>query len=710
MVRLIEKFGIEFLPELMILQAFCSWMLLRLGGQKAIRSVSAFFVTALGVGLIVTLISGLDFSDNLPTLGAIYILSQLCISAVRMGIQVIVSKRVSLLQNPQVSTQLSISEESGFLFGAIVLAFLPKESNFLFAVTSLLPFVMALMIFPLILVKKESAAPVIEFENRSRRRLPFFYTLIALFSAVAALKSMAWFGMAMGFAEASRQGGHLLRIFSHVSLIQSGLTLAILVASLKFASKIPNWSLGFRILLCVQALCAAILVFSPMPVLLMGAEVVRKVLERGFLGRSLQLLTSSIPDRERLETRHLMERWSTTSGIAISGVLCYLVIAGKTPAAVLWVMAIVIAGFGLHLRRKLFDSLCDFHVANLTRAHLSGVIQACQVLGNPECRRHHAALTGFLVRHPRPVITKNILLALGRMQHPAVVPYTIEYLSSDREDIQLAAVKSIVAFPGHEINLLLLNSLRDMVRTQVAIRINVIRCITRRLQRLVIPYLLELSESSSDERVRANAVEILGEIAHEHKDKDLRSYLRKFLLPVQPRRVRANAIVALYRDRDSIDLALEAFDRFITSEDPKERDSAAYVAGMLNLRGHENFIWDRSESCHHTNSTLLIALLRLGNPEAPRLLADWIVNAEDVKAREVLVRLSVVPGDRRKGVFHELIEHHADDLNMVLARMRASQREFDVDREQLREEALRRGIQLVEEDPRDEATLKPKAA
>jgi phospho-N-acetylmuramoyl-pentapeptide-transferase len=47
--------------------------------------------------------------------------SQLTISALRMGIHVTFSKQISVLRNPQVSTQLAIAEESGFLLGILVL-------------------------------------------------------------------------------------------------------------------------------------------------------------------------------------------------------------------------------------------------------------------------------------------------------------------------------------------------------------------------------------------------------------------------------------------------------------------------------------------------------------------------------------------------------------------------------------------------------------
>jgi hypothetical protein len=238
-------------------------------------------------------------------------------------------------------------------------------------------------------------------------------------------------------------------------------------------------------------------------------------------------------------------------------------------------------------------------------------------------------------------------------------------------------------------------------------RLSVIRCITQRLGRLVVPYLLEVLESGPDSRVAANAVEILGEIASSEQDEDLMSYVAKFLHPSNPRRVRANAVVVLYRNRKHAAAALDAFDRLLTSDDRHELDGAAYVAGVLQLRGHESYIWERSESLKHSNSTLLVALLRLGNPKAPSLLAHWIVEADEARAREALVRMSSLPPAVRAKVFIEVIEGSPEALSLVFERIRKSQRDFETDRDLIRQEAQRLDLKFVEEDP---ASAVPEAA
>jgi hypothetical protein len=272
------------------------------------------------------------------------------------------------------------------------------------------------------------------------------------------------------------------------------------------------------------------------------------------------------------------------------------------------------------------------------------------------------------------------------------------YLDSQREDIQLAAVKALLNYSGHQLNLVMLKTLRQLIRSEMAIRISVVHMLTQRLGKLAVPYLLEVLESPSNDRIAANAIEILGEIAHDEHDEDLMDFMSKYLESDHSRRIRANAVVTLYDHRKHGSSALETFDRFLTSSDPKDQDSAAYIAGRLNLRGHESFIWRRSEQQHHQNTVLLVALLRLQNPDAPALLAQWIVGENEEIAGKALVRLSAVPGHRRAKVFYELVERWAPLLDLALVRMRASRRDFESDRELIREEAKRLGIALADEE------------
>lgn len=520
---------------------------------------------------------------------------------------------------------------------------------------------------------------------------------MGLFVVIAYLKSFQWFGMAFGLSEAAKQGTQIVELFSRMALVQSTLTLIILVASLKFASRIPTWTVGFRVLLAAQGLANTILVFFPNPFALMSAEISRKVLEHGFLGRSLQLLTSNLPDEDRLEIRHMLERWSTTTGTAVAGIAALLTIHGWVPIWLLCFATVLVAVWGTRLRKNLFATLSDFHIAHLNQDRLQGVIQACYVLGNFECRQHHAALTGILERQPRPAITKAILQALGRMNHPSSLPAIRAHLKSEREDIQLGAIRSLENFRGPEINLALLLLLRDLIRSEMALRFNVVKVLTTRLGRLAIPYLLEVLENPSNDRVAANAVEILGGIAVAEGDKDLMDYLGKFLDAKYSARIRTNAIVTLYNHPIHGARALEYFDRLLTSRNPKELNGFAYICGILGLRGHESFIWQRSEQLGHGDGTLLVSLLRLGNVEAPRLLAELVIGSNERMAFVTLVQLSTVDPKIRSSVFFELMDHAAEHLDLILLRMRASQRDFEIDRDLIREEAKRLGIELMEE-------------
>jgi hypothetical protein len=734
-ITLLQRSGIEVLPGVMIFQALSSWMLLKIWGKAALDSSRKFVFMAFGGGLFIALCTHvpfenftalLPFLETNPTLfwGFLFILSQLTISALRMGIHVTFSKQISVLRNPQISTQLSIAEESGFLLGILLLIFTTHPMSAESLILALFPFSAAVLLFTMLKDEtssnpksgiRETLKSVGEALNpfskeeastllNAKRKPPYFYYLVGLFMVVASLKSLQWFGMAYGLSEATKNGSNLVSVFSKMSLIQSLSTLAILVASLNFSRKIPTWSVGFKTLLSTQGFLGSLLTVFPNAYPMMGSEILRKVLEHGFLGRSLQLLTSTLPDHHRLEMRHILERWSTTSGTLIVGTAALAVIHGWLPISVLFAASVLLAVVGLRLRRKLFDTLCDLHLASLSSPKLESVIQACYVLANPECRQHHAALSVLVERQPRPAVLKSALTALGRMQNPTAINTIKKFLSHSREDIQVASIKALQNYSGHEMNLILLKTLRDLLRSEQVIKASVVKTLTDRLGRLAIPYLLEVLETSHQERSMGNTIEILGEIAVRYRDRDLMDYLSRYLEADVPRRPRANATVVLYGHPIHGEKAQECFDRFMTSEDSKDQRSFAYIASMLGLGGHENFIWSCSEKLEHKDMAILTALLRLNNPDVPGLLARVLVGEDEDLSIDALVRLSGVPLKIRSRVFFEVLEISPHRLGALFELMRSSQRDFEIDRELLREEARRLDIRNDEEPSQEKTT------
>ncbi len=724
---LLDVIGLKALPVLLLSQSIISWLFLRVFGHALLARSQSFVASSFVMGALISFASihaqwGEGEAPSAQVFGLLFIGAQLTISALRMGVHVTLSRQISILKNPQVSVQLSIAEESGFLLGVLGLVAFPELRSKDGSIFQLLPFIAATLVF--VAIQLRAKAPLKEIfpnpklfeqlgklsryfrpaaQGQSLRAAPRSYRpylspLIQLFAVISAMKVLQWFGMAYGLDLAVSEGSTVVKVFSRLSLVQSSATLIILLASLRFSSRIPAWSLGFKVLLGAQAVLSLGLFVVPSALLLMGSEVVRKVLEHGFMSRSLQLLTASIPEEDRLETRHLMERWSVTAGTAAVALVSFVALHSLVGFQIIWLGAAALCAWGLKLRHRLFRTLNDFHLSNLNQESLAGVIQSCSVLGHPESQNHYAALVHLLARQPRPVIVKNLLYALGRMRNPKALDSILSFLEASREDIQIASIRAAQNYQGHEINLRLLRLLRDVCRAQMAIKSNVVHELTQRLGLLAVPYILELFDSSKDERVTANAVEILGEISAREKDEDLRVYLSRFLKPQHPRRVRANAAVVLYDHPEYCKEALEVFDCFMTSTDQKELGSFAYMAGILELRAYEPVIFRMSAKVDHTDSTLLVALLRLRNQDVIGILAQWIVGSDDAKAHEALVRLSGVHFEIRSQIFEIVLTQHGSWLDLVLVRMRRSQRDFDYDREMIRQEALRLGIKLSEED------------
>src|SRR5690606_32326574 len=125
----------------------------------------------------------------------------------------------SVLRNPQVSTQLAIAEELGFLLGIISLFWIADHVGLKSALAAVFPFAAATGIFALLKDEKRNKninkqlAPNLKTTFKvvtgvlnpfaktdadtilgSIRKPPYFYFLVGLFMIVACLKSLQWFG------------------------------------------------------------------------------------------------------------------------------------------------------------------------------------------------------------------------------------------------------------------------------------------------------------------------------------------------------------------------------------------------------------------------------------------------------------------------------------------------------------------------------------
>ena|GEM_PF-1594120 len=685
--------GIGILPWLFLGHAIIAYVFgsfVRRGDLSALRRQ---WVTLGVLSLVLCLAERqIDTSSlSLPQIAAFYLAGQVLISFLRTTSQLFYATRLPQLGSSGGATRLAMAEETGFLLGSGALL----AEQFLGLTWG--PWIWAAPgVVGLVFVARSRvalrSAPTLGLALDQGVEAPRFRkALLWSFGAMAALKWILAYGFAQGLHELSSTQVSLAWLFSSLAFLQSVATLGTLawVASTRSA---PTWFRGIRAVPLhagVVFVAALLFTFAKLEIfatLLCLGEVTRKVFEHGFYSRSMGLLVAGLPVRDRTLVRRGIERWAVPLGLAVAGFLCGILSEQGSRNWPLWLTGALIAILAYRLLRLNLRQVGHYHMSLVSSKDLESQITAIQSLGTPDYVAYSSALVRVLATKPRPVLTKNLLLALGRTGDARHTSAMAAFLRDGREDIQTAAATALGMLPGHEGNLELLRMLRELVRSRQEPRLSMVRALMRKLGELSIPYLIEVLTEDSDPRVKANTIEVMGEYASRERDLSLLEFLSKFLDPSHSRRERINAAIALYRRTPWSAQAEQVILEFIASPDPLDRSGAVFAIGVLKLRHFESLLVDICEDCEWRHKNALLSLVRIGHRGALRRAVQSLTSLDDPDfAKKLVLGLSFLEPSERRRLWDELLRIAPDGLDLVQARLRASQREFDVDREWLRD-------------------------
>ena len=519
----------------------------------------------------------------------------------------------------------------------------------------------------------------------------FRRALFVSFGLIAALKWILAYGFAQGLHELANAQLSLAWLFSSLAFFQSLATLATL-AWVNSTGRAPTWFRGFRMMplhACLVFSAALVCVFAKVEVfavLLCLGEVTRKVFEHGFYSRSMRLLVAGLPNRDRTLVRRGVEKWSVPLGLALAGLVCAMLSGVGLRDWPIWLTGAVIAGGAFWLLRLNLRQVGHYHMSLVSSKDLESQITAIQSLGTPDYVAYSSALVRVLESKPRPVLTKNLLLSLGRAGDARHTSAIAAFLRDGREDIQTAAATALGLLPGHHGNLELLRMLRELVRSRQEPRLSMVRALMRKLGGLSIPYLIEVLTEDADPRVKANTIEVMGEYAAAERDQHLMEFLSQFLGPNHSRRERVNAAIALYRRTPWSAQAEQVILGFIASPHPLDRSGAVFAIGVLKLRHFESLLLDLCTDSNWRHKNALLSLVRIGHRGALSRAVLALTSGEDPDfAKTLVLGLSFLEPSERRRLWEELVRMVPESLDLVQARLRDSQREFDLDRDWLRD-------------------------
>jgi hypothetical protein len=712
LIQITDVLPFNYYPWLMLSQGIMVFLFNNCIENHIERHIKSFFLSSALIGAMLGIIysykSILGISESsFITPIAIFIIGNLIVTQLEITTGTIISNQISFLKNPTVSTKITLSEELGVVFGASV--------SFAFAKLSYANFEKLIFFTPFLFLafgfNSTSKSETIKTKKDSQNvsliftQYPFLFSLIVLFTTLICLKNIQGLAMLMGINELKASGGqNVSLIFSKISFFQTCIIISILSVNTVLKKRIPNWSMGYKYHLTYQFISMIGLMIVPHYVTYLISGAGRKISQHTFLKESQVQLFNSLPRPAKATIRVIIERYGQSISFGFVAVFSYLLINKILTVQSIWFMASLVAAFALYMRKRLFSILSEYQVGNIVRSNIYDAITACNSLMNPEAKIYAKGLISLIKSNPRPIILKACIRTLGAMEAREAIPELIKiYNQTPREDIQLTIIHALIRFKDHHIDVFLMNSLQKIIVQQTSLgelRRSVFLSITYRLKDMAVPAVLTiLDRNPEDQRITANALQVLGEIANARRDNSILELISPYLDSQNQRRVRSNAILYLYGKGKFHQLAVANLTTFITSNNEYDKSAVAFLAGELKIKSLRPYIMETSLKNHHNNSTMLISLLKLGDSSAPRLLADLLAHCEESIIKICIQQLSTVDHDSaRYSVYSSFIHDYPDKINWLLKQLRDSERDFDEDRTLIYREAITLNPDFIIED------------
>jgi hypothetical protein len=615
-------------------------------------------------------------------------------------IKEVINSQKKSIKNAKLINKFILFEELGLIIAATAVLSLTKYlDGKLIAAIGVIPIALRVIFFKFESTPRDkfSENKTNQSKNSPVKGHSFVLYAILFVCSIFLLKQLYAYGAYLGFRQLKEAGQDLSTLFAYFNIGQTALIFSILGFKIFFKSHNNSWNNGVKFFLKAQMVIFSVLFFLASPLFLIAGSALRKVLTHTTLNESLKLLHLNYPLNIKNEIHQMASGNANAISYQIVAGVAYIIGQEGIDLKYLWLFAMAITLLAFQFRKKLFQTLTEHHVSNLLQKNIYEAVNACYSLAYKEANIYALSLGHLLERNPRPMLSKAIIYTLGEMQHPSSIDLLIsQYNKTDREDIQLCIIQSVMRYESHKVNLFLLECLEEMILNQTSlgeIRRTIFQQITKKINMIAIPMTLRLLKNHQDNpRVVANIILIIGELAIDTKDENLFELLIKHTAPNFSRRIRSNAFIYLYANKKHRSLAMSGITDFIISADEHDKSAAAFLAGELNLKGMYHYVKQLSMTRDHKVSTIELALLKLGDKEAAGHISDIIFQNEK-DALTCLNQLNSISRDSlRYQVYDYIIDHYADKLGMFMKFLSDTRRNFDDDRRKIYATCIERNV------------------
>ena len=731
-IKLLGELDFKLYPLLMLAQGVSLFVSLKLMNSVSERNEKLFYFISLFLGfLVVFLTNSIDFNDWAKAkIGwqysfIIFIVSTFIILAIDITTRLLVTSKISMLENPKAASIVTFFGEVGVLFGASLSLWLAQTlasfPSLLVSFLTSMPFTISL-VFLFLLASDESSAKTRHNDQRIdlaleqhafslKSQLKYYLpVLIGLVSAVMLCKYIQGFAVILGLKQFQESGEQsIATLFSLLALAQNGLILLLILPSFLIKGRSTLWSRGFKKLFYIQAISMLFISIIPSPAALVGTGLLRKIVHRSFLGNSLNMLISSIPKTVRFEAKSKSQKYAHSISFLTLSVVSYFSINEMISFRVVWLLGILAALAGLYFVFLLLKRLNRFHVENILEFarcpfNVYEAISSCYSLANKDAASYYPKISGVISKeHSRSIFAKALIHTMGEMKNESAVDYLINlFRIAKREDVQLEILKALNRFDGLKVDDFMLNVLKQTMYEDIQrgeLRTTFCEVISKRLPKPSISAATRaIEEHKNDNRIIGNAVDILGVIGRRLQTKKIQVYISKYLSSRYPRRTRLNAIIHLYHLPKYRARIKKIIKKLMESALEEDKAGAAYLFGVLQIDEHIEFIRELNVEARRRNSTVLLSLIRLGEEGADIDFIHLLREASQEQYLAYIKQLYRVKEDKvRYSVYMAILERYPEDVSHILHAMRDSYKNFDRDRQMIIEEADRRGIEISDD-------------
>lgn len=726
-VKLLDELSFKAYPPLMLILGLSLYGFIKLLRNWAKHSEEKFYFISLIIGGLVNwvaspysniLLDSLSIDRNFWAFPCtVFLLSSISLFSLEMGIRLVVNKNISILDSPQVSGQVTFVKQLGLLFGAIfvlLLSYYFPAEKFLGGMLSFV-FSMALF-FPLLKTKKDANSNDIEKfrdggddnDSVNIKSLTFFKYLTGLSIIVLLCKNLQGLALLVGMKSWAQSSNKAMEIvFSKISVAQTALILLVLLPDIFQKRTSTGWSKGFNFLFASQVLSMGVIIFFPLPLILISGGALRKIIQYGGVDKSQTLLEANITSGLRLSVKALSQKYSQLIANFLLAFLSFLAFYEYIAFEFLWLFCVLLALFGFWLKKELVHSFNDYHIKTIIKLYSSKVslkdaIQCCLALSNKEASKHHLSMLMALQHSPKPALAKNIIYALGEMKNPKSLSVLFKtYKNWDRADIQNVVLQALRKYDNEKAKAFIEDSFTEfkkLLSEEGSVDSGLLNTFSKEYKSVIIDICLgKLRDKNLPHEKVIVYLKNLVILKLRDPADDIVNVVRD-LVHHENLELKEEAMVFLHRAGLSKKEILYEIQKYREAKREDEQRFFARIHGRLQIQGAKETLvtWMNqpdSDVARKYSSEFALALLKLGHFEFVNILAKDFVNRPEIRLGHIK-RIATCSTKIRYlfygAIMNESREHGAELVNQLYA----SELDVDEDISIILEESAKRGFKI----------------